>query len=44
MRDANSKGSFALLLEESYLLRWEEFDYVSYQDRTAHQPPYPGMG
>jgi hypothetical protein len=27
-----------------YLLRWEEFDYVSYQDRTAHQPPYPGMG
>ncbi|MFZ1326471.1 MAG: hypothetical protein WAT67_10740 [Candidatus Contendobacter sp.] len=27
-----------------YLLRWEEFDYVSYQDRTTHQPPYPGMG
>lgn len=27
-----------------YLLRWEEFDYVSYQDRAAHQSPYPGMG
>ena len=26
-----------------YLLRWEEFDYVSYQDRATHQPPYPGL-
>jgi hypothetical protein len=27
-----------------YLLHCEEFDYVSYQDRATHQPPYPGMG
>ena len=26
-----------------YLLRWEEFDYVSYQDHAAHQAPYSGM-
>lgn len=27
-----------------YLLLWEEFDYVSYQDPAAHQAPYPGKG
>lgn len=25
-----------------YLLRWEEFDYVSYQNHAAHQSPYSG--
>lgn len=31
--------SFAAL---RYLLRWEEFDYVSYQDHASHQAPHSG--
>lgn len=26
------------------LRRWNDFDYVSYQDHAAHQAPYPGKG
>ncbi len=25
------------------LRRWNDFDYVSYQDHAAHQAPHPGM-